>query len=108
MADIKEIKYEKLTIDDVINWCVENNQVSWLKTTAEQEVEIKEYPKKSVVLENGKTVKRADRSAEPVMKKVKMPFTMLKHEFCKKFFPDKLPTEAAKTKLSMLDRIRAL
>lgn len=108
MANINDIKYEKLTINDVIDWCVENNQVEWLKATAEKEVEIKEYPKKEVTLADGKVVMRADRKATPTKKMVKMPFTMLKHEFCKKFFPDKLPKEEAKNKPSMLDRIRAL
>lgn len=108
MANINEIPYEKLTIDNVIDWCVANGEKDWLKATAEKEVQVKEYPKKEVTLADGKVVMRADRKATPTMKTVKMPFTMLKHEFCKKFFPDKLPKEEAKNKPSMLDRIRAL
>lgn len=26
--------YKKMTLDDIINWCVENNQVAWLKAAA--------------------------------------------------------------------------
>ena len=41
-----EIKdFQSITIEDIIEWCKENNQVEWLKAEASKEVEQKIYPK---------------------------------------------------------------
>ena len=77
-----EIKdFQSITIEDIIEWCKENNQVEWLKAEASKEVEQKTYPKG----EDGKV----DKKQAPIGTKiVPIPYTTLKTNFVAEFFPD--------------------
>lgn len=77
----KEITdFQHITIEDIIEWCKENNQVEWLKAESRKTVEQKIYPKG----ENGKV----DKKQAPIgSKTVPIPYTTLKNNFIIKFFP---------------------
>lgn len=72
------LDYKNLTLDDIIEWCAENNQVDWLKRTAFKE-------------RNGK----------------KPTFFEIKKAFATKFMPEILPVAKPKAK-TMYDKIAAL
>lgn len=96
--NVKSIK-----IEDIIEWCKENNQTEWLKEIAATKVPHKVYPKK--VNENGKKV--ADYSAEPTTKMQKITFIEIKAAFINKFMPELAPTKKEK-KVTMFELIESL
>lgn len=61
------MNYKTMKIDDIINWCKENNQVDWLKATAA----------KTFTKEDGK--------------ERKITFIEIKNAFCAEFMPELLP-----------------
>ena len=75
--------YMKINSDYIIDWCVKNGEVAWLKATA-----AKKFP-----TEDGK-----ERSIS---------FVELKLAFVEKFMPEIAPQKKEK-KPSMFDRIAAL
>lgn len=95
------MNYQKMKIEDIINWCVANKEVAWLKAEAKKEVAYKVYPRVKV---DGKMV--VDKTAEPKTEMRKISFIQLKHNFCEKFMPELLPQKTQK--LSMYDLIDAL
>ena len=102
IAKKKEI-YKNISSDDIINWCVENKQVEWLKEEAQKQIPHKIYPK---VERNGK--KKMDKTQEPIGETYKrITFVEMKLDFCDKFFPVLSPERQDK-KESMFDRIMAL
>lgn len=80
--------YKAMKIEDIINWCKENNQVAWLKQIA-----AKQYP---VVDEEGNETGTRN-----------ITFIELKIAFAKKFMPDILP-KAKDKKPTMFDLIKNL
>jgi hypothetical protein len=95
------VTYQNLTIEDIIAWCQENDEVMWLKAKVKEKRVRKVYPKKE-------GTNKADRTAAPVgTKTTKISFIELKHDFAEKFCPDILPVAKPKKK-SMLDLIDAL
>lgn len=94
--------YKSITLDFIIEWCQANNQVDWLKATAEKKTPCKVYPR---VKKDGKSV--ADKSQEP--KEVMRPisFIQIKTEFVNTFMPEIAPKKKD-AKPSMYDRIKAL
>ena len=111
--------YKATNLDLIIEWCKENNQVEWLKTTASKKTPYKVYPKKKEIVldENGnpklnskgkvKMVSKADKSQEPTIKYGDISFIQLKYEFFQNFFPAMLP-KAKDKELSMWDKIKSL
>jgi hypothetical protein len=91
-----------MTIDDIINWCVENNQTDWLKRKATEKKPCKVYPRKKV---DGKSV--ADKTAEPKIEKRPITFIQLKIDFVDKFMPEIVPEKKVKTP-SFYDKIKNL
>lgn len=85
------MSYEKIDINFIINWCKENNQVSWLKATASQQTDYKVYPRIKVKDENGKTKWKADKTQAPTIEKRPISFIQLKKEFVYKFMPELAP-----------------
>ena len=67
------MNYKDMKIEDIINWCVANDQVAWLKAEAK-----KTFPSK-----DGKTRN--------------ITFIELKLAFVKKFMPEIAPKAQAKT-----------
>ena len=75
-----KLDYKTLTIDEIIDWCVANNQTAWLKEFALKEDE------------QGNTTTT---------------FFEIKKAFATKFMPDILP-KAKEKPLTMYDKIAAL
>ena len=86
------MNYENMTIQDIMDWCVENNEVVWLKTIAKKKIDCKVYPRVKV---DGKSV--ADKSKEPKIQKRPITFIQIKKAFCEKFMPEIIPEKKAKT-----------
>lgn len=97
------MNYKTMTIDDIINWCQENKQVTWLKAKAKEKVEVKQFPK--VKNEAGKMV--ADKTQAPTIVKAPITFIQIKKAFCEQFMPELLPQSKDK-KPTMYDKIAAL
>lgn len=85
------MNYKTMKIDDIINWCKENNQVDWLKKTASQKTKCEVYPRMKVVNEKDKTVSVADKSKEPKIEERPISFIEIKNAFCAEFMPELLP-----------------
>ena len=102
----KEIimEYKDWTLEAIIAWCKENNQVAWLKATKDKIVERKVYPKIASTSKNGKKSWVADKSATPTIEKSRISFVELKSEFISTF----IETTPKPKKLSMYDIIDAL
>ena len=77
------MNYKTMTINDIIDWCKDNNQVAWLKT------EIKKTYKTKAGVE------------------YRITFIQLKKAFVTKFMPEILPVAQTK-KPTMYDIIEAL
>ena len=117
--EAKEVAYKDIDLQYIIDWCKANNQVAWLKKTAEEKVETKVYPRKKVAkLDNngqpvlnakGKVVhvSIADKSKEPKIEEKDITFLKLKEKFAAEFMPELLP-QAKPKKQTMLDIIAAL
>lgn len=106
MATAK-LTYEDMTIDDIIKWCQDNNEVAWLKAKAQEQREYKVYPKKVVIDEKtGKEKRKADKSKPYHIEKRPISYIQIKIDFVDKFMPEIAPER--KEKLSMYDRIMAL
>ena len=100
--------YKKMNIDDIINWCVANNQVEWLKAEAAKKEKTLRYTGRiEVIREDGKKVYRADKNSPQVEKEAPISFITLKKNFATKFMPEILP-EATEKEPSMFDKIAAL
>ena len=102
------MNFKTATINDIIDWCKENNQVAWLKEEANKTKEYKQYPrKKEYDPEKKKYVYVADKDKEPKIKIRKLGFIDIKLDFFEKFFPELAPKKEAK-KPTMYDIINAL
>ena len=75
--------YKKLNIDDIINWCVANNQVDWLKAEASRKFRNEDGTERAIT------------------------FIEIKRDFAKKFMPEIMPKSKEK-KPSMFEKIKAL
>ena len=82
-------RYQEIQLIDIINWCKANDQVAWLKETAE-----KEYPVK-------------DKETGEEVGKRKITFIELKLAFVREFMPAFAP-KAKEKKPSMYDLIASL
>lgn len=94
--------YKNMSIEDIITWCQQHNQVSWLKETAAKKMEYKVYPR--VKNEEGKLV--VDKSAEPKIEMRPISFIQIKIAFVDKFMPEIAPKKNKKP--TMYDLIAAL
>lgn len=101
------MKYETMTIEEIINWCKENNQVEWLKAKATETVPYKVYPRVKVTGEDGKVKMVADKSAAPKVEKRAISFIQIKRDFVEKFMPEIAPKAQPKTP-TMYEIIAAL
>ena len=97
------MNYKKMTIDDIIDWCVKNNQTEWLKKIASKKVPYEVYPR--IKNAEGKSV--ADKTQKPIRKMRKISFVQIKSKFVEEFMPEIKPEKKAKEE-NMFDRINAL
>ena len=97
--------FMKMTIDDIIKWCQENNQVAWLKEEAAQVVKVKVYPRhkieKTYTKKDGTTYTRlvsvADKSQPYTLEEHPITFPQIKSDFANKFMPDLIKNKEPKT-----------
>ena len=111
--------FRHITIEEIIAWCKENNQVEWLKATAAKQVETKIYPRVKVAKTDGEGnpilnkkgkvayTYRTDKTAEPKVELRPITFIQIKQAFCEKFMPELLPN-GGKKKQTMFDLINSL
>ena len=83
--------FKSMKIQDIINWCVANNQVAWLKAKAAEKVPCQVYPK---VMVNGKKV--ADKNATPTTELRPITFIQIKTDFVNQFMPEIAPAKKEK------------
>jgi hypothetical protein len=102
------ISYKDITIDYIINYCKENNQVEWLKAKA-KETTIQERYTGKVRGKNkaGKECWLVDKNSPKEKVKAPITFIEIKKAFCEKFMPEIIPQAKDKAP-SMYDRIAAL
>lgn len=104
--------YKKINIDFIIDWCQENKQIAWLKAKAKETVDVKVYPRKSVVKTkaDGTTYKttEADKTKPYKIEKRKISFIQIKKDFCDEFMPEILPKAKEEDKEDMYSRIAKL
>jgi hypothetical protein len=93
--------YKDMKVEDIINWCVANNQVPWLQAKALETRPYKVYPKVKV---DGKM--KADKTQEPVIEQRPISFIQLKLDFVNEFFPELAPVKEKKQ--TMYDLIKNL
>jgi hypothetical protein len=110
-----EFKFTKetlksVTIDNIIEYCQENNQIDWLKACASEPYKMPIYPTITVVGKDGTMKEKADKKADPIRyETVNKPFTNIKAEFITKFFPELVAVKKQKKeKETMWDRIAKL
>lgn len=94
--------FKTMNITDIINWCVANKQVAWLKAEAAKTVPCKVYPK---VEKDGKMV--VDKKATPTIEMRPITFIQIKTNFVNTFMPEIAPKKK-EAKPSMYDLIKAL
>ena len=96
--------YKEWTLEAIIDWCKANNQVAWLKATAEKQVEYTTYEKVESVSADGKKSWKLDKNKPTGTATRKISFVELKSEFIHTF----IEKEAKSKKPSMYDLIAAL
>lgn len=94
--------FKKMDINDIINWCVANNQVAWLKAKMSEKHPCKVYPK---VEKDGKKV--VDKTATPKEEMRPITFIQVKTDFVNKFMPEIAPKKKEK-KPTMYELVAAL
>lgn len=100
-----EKAYTKWKIEEIIEWCVANGEVEWLKTTSQKIVNRPIYPKVPNVSKTGKNTMVYDKTQEPIgYEESKISFVELKSEFIATFFE----SQKKEKKPSMYDLIAAL
>lgn len=96
-----------MNIDDIIKWCTANNQVEWLKATANSTTSYKAYPRIKVKTTEGKIISKVDKTQQPEIKQHPITFIELKTKFVEKFMPELAP-KAKDKKPSFHDKIKNL
>lgn len=93
---IENKKFIDIDMPDIIEWCVENNQLGWLnENNAPKATPI--YPMIEYTKKDGTKGKKADKKAAPIKTVEKTPSTVeIKTAFVQKFFPEKFATAGAK------------
>lgn len=100
------LNYQTMKIEDIIQWCKDNNQVNWLKAKAQEKKQYKVYPRKKVEV-NGKIKSVVDKSQAPTVETRPISFVQLKIDFVNEFMPEIAPEKKDK-KPNMFDMIAAL
>ena len=102
------MNYKKMNQEDILNWCIENNELEWLdaklaeKTTAEYHTQrVKVWSE-----EKQKEVWVADKTSPKVTKEIPISFIEVKNAFCEKFMPELLPAKKEEAP-SLRDKVKA-
>jgi beta-lactamase class D len=111
-----KLNFKTMNIDDIINWCKQNNEVDWLKREAAKTINVERYTRRvkkvdengNVVLsKNKKPIWIADKTSPKVTVKQPITFVQIKYAFCEAFMPDIIPA-AEKKAPTMYDLIKNL
>lgn len=93
---IENKNFIDITIDEITEWCIENNQIEWLKEKNKPKA-TPIYPMVEYTKKDGTKGKKADKKAAPIKTVEKTPSTVeLKTLFVQKFFPEKFASAGAK------------
>ena len=115
MAEVK-LNYERMNIDDIYNWCEENNQLDWLENELSKTVKVKRYSERKQKLDrNGNPVYNkkgypiyiADKSSEVIETTQSISFMQLRKNFIARFELEDIKPEKKTKPLSMLEKVRA-
>ena len=100
------LTYETANIEGIIKWCVDNNQVPWLKAHNAKNIPVYE----KLVDENGDVVKKDGKPVftDKVLEYRKPSFFELKVKFFDTFLPDQKPVAKSKNKKNIWDLIDEL
>jgi hypothetical protein len=99
------MEYKTATLEQIFDWCNENNKLDWLEKYLSTDITRKIYPKKTTA--GGKKV--PDTKADPIgTRKTKPTFTELKKAFYEKFLPNEIPAPKKPKKPTLLDKFNAL
>lgn len=103
------MNYQKMTIDDIIGWCEENNQVEWLQRIAAKTTKVKRHTGRIKVYDEAKQkyIYKADKTSPVVVKEQPISFMEIKTAFVDKFMPEIKPEKKEKYP-TMFDRIKKL
>lgn len=93
--------YKSMTIEDIIAWCKQHDQVEWLKAECKKKTPYKVYPRVKV---EGKSV--VDKTAEPKIEMRPISFIQIKSDFVEQFMPELKPKKVKKT--TLYERVEAL
>lgn len=96
MAKIATPNPKDIDLEFIINWCKANNQVEWLKKENNKQQQVKRYPRKTIIDENGKKVSVVDKTQEPTIKWEQVSFLTLRNAFIDEFMPEIRPAKKAK------------
>lgn len=108
MAEAKKLTYKDMKIEDIMEWCIANNQIEWLKAIKDKKVPYKVYPRlkvprtdengNNVVNEKGKILYKSvvDKTKAPRTQMKKPNFMHIKNEFVKAFMPELMPVKKEK------------
>lgn len=103
----KKFDWKILSIEEIEHWCVQNNEVEWLKAECAKTTIQTRYPRIKVWDESkGKYVSKADKTQKPIKTETPITFVEVKRDFMAKFFPDAIVGD--KKKASFHDRIKNL
>lgn len=103
-----KLDFKSMNLQDIINWCKENNQVEWLKAKAQETVVVERYTGRVATTNaKGKTVFVADKNSQKVKERKPITFIQIKTDFVNKFMPEIAPKKKAKEK-NMYDIIAEL
>ena len=86
-----------ITQEFILNYCVKNGKVDWLKNERNAEVEYDKYPLSDKPVNEGGRRKQ-DKSKTPEKAKRHYTFLEIKQHFIKEFYPELVPAKAPKKK----------
>jgi hypothetical protein len=101
-----EMNYLKIDFDYIKTWCVENNQVAWLKAVVNETTKAKRHTGKIQVEKKGKMVWVVDKNSPTEEVEIPITFVEIKTKFIEKFMPEIMPVK--KVKKTMRDIIAEL
>ena len=86
---IENMDYKEIKFSDILVWCINNNQKAWLSAKLDEIRPVKPTKKNP-------TPKKTERSVS---------FMEVKLDFCKEFFPEKVPVAKTPKPKSMREQL---
>lgn len=111
------LTFKDMTIDDIIKWCKDNKQVSWLKREMSKTISVTKYTRRipkvngkgeEMLNKKGNKIYVADKSSPKQKETRNIDFMTIKRDFCKQFMPELLPVSKKSKVPTMYDLVAAL